>query len=171
MELTPVALYLLVTLDSLFCGYRAAAGRSALIDKRAYYRRAMSYGALAGQAVVALAAVAVGVILFRAPAPAERWRELLSVGGRLLTVYVPYALALGAAFALRAIPSVDVKSLTSTLVFGPLTLLRPLVIVAGLAWGAAAVPRPEVVALCLLAALMMLSLERALGRRFRHRLA
>ena len=169
--MTPFAVYVLVTLDGLFCGYRAAAGRSALIHKREYYRRALLYGALAGQAVVLVAGAAVAVVLLQAPEPAASWRQLLIVAKRMLVVYVPYAMVLGLAFALRMVPSVDVKSLTSTLVFGPLTLLRPFVILAGLAWSAAAVPTPEVVALSALAALMMLSLERALGQRFRHPLA
>ena len=48
-------LWLLATVESAFIGYRDAAGRSALIDKRHYYRRALLRGALMGQIAVAIA--------------------------------------------------------------------------------------------------------------------
>jgi hypothetical protein len=161
----PLVLYVLATLDSAFCGYRAAAGRSALVDKSAYYRRALLRGALAGQAAVAIAAIAIGIALALVSDSPTLLAQLLSVGGRMLAVYVPYAAVLVLAFAFRAIPSVDVRSLTSTLVFGPLTLTRPIVVIAGLAWGLAAAPRPAVAALVAIVGLMMLLLERALGPR------
>jgi hypothetical protein len=160
----PILLWALATLDSAFCGYRAAAGQSALIDKRAYYRRALRRGAIAGQGAVAIAGAAIAVALAMAAEPRALWSDLLAVGGRLLQVYLPYAGVLLLAFAVRTAPSVDVRSLTSTLVFGPLTFVRPLVVVAGLVWGVAAAPRPALVAIGTLVGVMMLSLETFLGR-------
>ena len=159
----PVLLYGLATLDAAFCGYRAAAGRNALIDKRAYYRRALWRGILAGQAAVLVA----GAALALAQASGATWHELMRIGERMVAVYVPYALVLLAAFALRTLPSVDVRSLTSTLVFGPFTLLRPLVVVTGLVWGLAAAPRPALILVGTLVAFMMLTLEAMLGRAYR----
>ena len=54
MALTFLLLYLLATCDAAFCGFRAAAGRNALLFKRAYYLRAMGRGALWGQLAVAV---------------------------------------------------------------------------------------------------------------------
>jgi|GEM_PF-6107058 len=52
-------LWFLATLDGALTGYREAAGRSALIDKRRYFRRAMIEGALFAQIAVVIAAVVV----------------------------------------------------------------------------------------------------------------
>jgi hypothetical protein len=164
----PLALYFLATLDATFCGYRAAAGRSALVDKRAYYRRALLRGMLAGQAAVALAWLAIGVALAQAGDRTALWATLMVAGARLLAVYVPYAAVLMLAFAARAVPSVDVRSLTSTLVFGPLTLVRPLVVVGGLAWGLAggAPPPASLYGIAALLAVLMLGIEPLLERNY-----
>jgi hypothetical protein len=160
-----LGLYVLATLDAAFCGYRAAAGRSALVDKRAYYRRALRRGALAGQIAVVIAGLAIAAALAQAADPAALWAALRAAGGRLLAAYAPYAAVLLLAFAARAIPSVDVRSLTSTLVFGPLTLARPAVIVAGLVGALAGGPhRVSLYALAALLAILMLGLEPLLER-------
>lgn len=160
-----LALYLLATVDAAFCGYRAAAGRNALIGKRRYYRRAMLRGALWGQVAVALAAGGLLLFVLSHPEPPLAWRTLLSAGRRMLAVYVPYATVILAAFAARALPSVDVRSLTSTLVFGPLTLLRPFVAVAGLVAALTASWSPALGAVGLGVLALMLSMEPFLARR------
>jgi hypothetical protein len=161
----PPALWALATIDAAFCGYRAAAGRNALIRKHAYYLAAMGRGALAGQAAVAIAGAAL--VAACAVDGSSSWNDLLRIGGRMISVYVPYASLILAALALRAIPSVDLRSLTSTLVFGPLTLARPVVVTFGLAFGLAAAPTPARLAVGLLVAVMMLGMEPLLGRRHR----
>jgi hypothetical protein len=163
----PLLLYVLATVDGAFCGYRSAAGTNARLDKRAYYRRAMWRGAIAAQLVVFAAGLLLVAALAASGAPAVSWRQLIAIGQRMLVVYVPYAALLAASFAVRAIPSVDVRSMTSTIVFGPLTFVRPLVVSGGLMWGVAAAPRPAWVAIGLLIALMMLSLEPTLHRAYR----
>jgi hypothetical protein len=158
-----VALYFLATLDSAFVGYREAAGRSALIRKGAYYTRAMLRGALWGQAAVAVALAVLAALLLRAEDRADFVHSLIEAGRRMLLVYVPYALVVLAAFAVRAAPSVDVRSMTSTLVFGPFQFIRPFVVVAGVAWGLFAARRADVTALGLVVIAEMLTLERLLG--------
>ena len=167
----PLALWLLATMDAGFTGYREAAGRNALIDKRRYYQHAMLRGALFGQIAVALAAVLILLTLFAS----GDWQSLAAdfqhIGLRMLVVYVPYAAIVLLAFAVRAIPSVDIRSITSTLIFGPFTLVRPLVAVIGVVYGVLAAPRVETIVVGLVVLAMMLSLERTLSffRRSGHR--
>jgi hypothetical protein len=157
-------LWLLATVDSAFIGYRDAAGRSALIDKRHYYRRALIRGALMGQVAVAIAGtVALGMLATSAQ-PARLIVTLDSVATRMLMIYVPYALILIATFFVRAIPSVDIRSITSVLVFGPFTLIRPLVVLAGAIWGFLAAPTAGVALLLVLVVTLMLGMEFALDR-------
>jgi hypothetical protein len=74
-------------------------------------------------------------------------------------VFGPIALVPLGLLAVRSVPSVDVRSIASTLVFGPLTLLRPLIVVAGGAWILAGEGRPDVRLLTALACLGMLAVE------------
>ncbi|MBC7932397.1 MAG: oxidoreductase, partial [Rubrivivax sp.] len=130
---TLALLYLLATMDAAFIGYREAAGRNALIRKSAYYRRALLRGALWGQLAVLVAGVAIAAFYFAADDRAAFASALLEAGRRMLLVYVPYAAIVVAAFAVRLLPSVDLRSLTSVLIFGPFLLARPAVVVAGVA--------------------------------------
>ena len=59
----PLFLWLLATIDSAFIGFREAAGRNALIDKRAYYRRALVRGALVGQVAVLIVGAITAIML------------------------------------------------------------------------------------------------------------
>jgi len=154
------SVYFLATLDSAFVGYREAAGRSALIRKGAYFARAMLRGALWGHAAVAVAFALLAALFLRAEDRAAFLHSLIDAGRRMLAVYVPYAVVVLAAFAVRAVPSVDVRSMTSTLVFGPFQFVRPLVVVAGVLWGLFAARRADVTALGLLVIAEMLLLER-----------
>ncbi|HEX3187748.1 MAG TPA: hypothetical protein VHQ94_23310 [Pyrinomonadaceae bacterium] len=157
-------LWLLATVDSAFIGYRDAAGRSALIDKRHYYRRALLRGALMGQIAVAIAGTVALAMLATSGQPAQLLATLDSVATRMLTIYVPYAVILIATFFVRAIPSVDIRSITSVLVFGPFTLIRPLVVLAGAIWGFLAAPTAGVALLLVLVVTLMLGMEFALDR-------
>jgi hypothetical protein len=67
-----------------------------------------------------------------------------------------YAAVVLLTFAVRAVPSVDVRAVTSVVGFGPLTLIRPVVIIGGVAWGLALAPSMNVaIATILIAAMMM----------------
>ena len=162
-------LWLLATLDASFTSYREAAGRNALIDKRAYYRQAMLRGALFGQVAVAIAACVMAGIVWLAASPKELFEDFNRVGARMLVIYIPYAAIILLALAIRSIPSVDIRSITSTLIFGPFTLIRPLVALSGLIYGLLAAPRVETIVVGLVVLAMMLSLEKSLSlfRRFR----
>ena len=162
--MTILLLWLLATVDSTFIGYRDAAGRNALIDKRAYFRRAMLRGAVAGQIAVAIVGLAAVGMLATTPQPVRLFETFEQAATRMLIVYVPYALILTITFFIRAIPSVDIRSITSVLVFGPFTLIRPLVVLAGAIWGMLAAPTPRVGLLLGLIVSLMLGMEYVLDR-------
>jgi L-asparagine transporter-like permease len=162
--MTILLLWLLATVDSTFIGYREAAGRNALIDKRAYFRRAMIRGAVAGQIAVAIVGVVAVGMLATTPQPGRLFEMFEQVAARMLIVYVPYALILTITFFVRAIPSVDIRSITSVLVFGPFTLIRPLVVLAGAIWGLLAAPTIRVGLLIGLIVSLMLGMEYVLHR-------
>jgi hypothetical protein len=155
-------LWLLATLDAAFTGYREAAGRNALINKRRYYQRAMITGALFGQVAVVIAGVVVLVSLAFTADRESLLRDYNRAGSRMLIIYLPYALMILLAFLFRAVPSVDIRSITSTVIFGPFTLIRPLVAVTGLVYGVLGALRVETIVMGVIVLTMMLSLEKAL---------
>ena len=163
------ALFVLAILDAACAGYRAAAGRNALVRKQEYFARAALRGAVAGLGVLAVAAA---LALAVASATADRAgleRDVRVFTSRLLAVYAPFALVIGLAFLVRIVPSVDLRTLTSAIVFGPLSLLRPFVAVGGLLWAAAPGPTSPVTAVGAFVVASMLSLERLLAPgRFRY---
>ena len=161
--MTAVLLWLLATLDSAFIGYREAAGRNALIDKKAYYRRALIRVALFGQLAVLIVGAVTLVALVSSSNPDALFSSIELVAARMLMVYVPYALILLIAFCVRALPSVDIRSITSTVIFGPFTLIRPVVVLVGAVWGVVSAPSAITIALTVLIVILMLGLETALS--------
>jgi hypothetical protein len=130
-----LVLYILATLDGAFCGYRAAAGRSALIAKRRYYRHALLRGASVVQGAIALASVLLTCLVALSPGREDLISDFQAASRRMLTVYLPYAAIVLIAIAIRILPSVDFRSATSVFVLGPMTALRPLVAIAGVLYG------------------------------------
>ncbi len=167
MILLLATLYVLASIDAAASGYAAAAGRSALIRKGPHYRRAMLRGFFAGQVTAAVSLTLILTIVRLSPDPSALRSDIARVALRMLQVYLPFATILAGAFALRTLPSVDIRSLTSTLVFGPLAGIRPLVGVGGLLWGVWAAPRVEIVVGGAVLLALWLSLERALGYFYR----
>ena len=157
-------LWLLATVDSAFIGYREAAGRNALIDKTAYYRRALIRGALFGQLAVLIMGAFTAVALASSDNPRALFGKLELIGARMLLVYIPYALIILITFCVRAIQSVDIRSITSVLIFGPFTFIRPLVVIAGAIWGVLAAPSAITIGIVVLIVILMLGLEDVLGR-------
>ena len=151
-------LWLLATVDSAFIGYREAAGRNALIDKRAYFRHALIRGALFGQLAVLIVGVTTVIVLISVRDAGFLFSDLELIGARMLMVYVPYAVILLITFCVRAIPSVDIRSITSVLIFGPFTFIRPLVVLMGAVWGVLAAPSAITIALTVLIVTLMLGL-------------
>jgi len=158
-----VLLWLLATVDSAFIGYREAAGRNALINKGAYYRHALIRGALFGQLAVLIVGVITAVLLVSSGDSRARFSELEAVGARMLMVYLPYALILLTTFCVRAFPSVDIRSITSVLIFGPFTFIRPVVVLAGAVCGVIAAPGAITIALTVLIITLMLGLGATLS--------
>lgn len=156
-------LWLLATVDSAFIGYREAAGRNALIKKGAYFRRALIRGALFGQLAVLIAGVITALALVSSSDAAGLFSKFELIGARMLMVYVPYALIILITFCIRAVPSVDVRSITSVLIFGPFTFIRPLIVLAGAVWGVVAAPDAITISVTVLIVSLMLGLEYALS--------
>lgn len=156
-------LWLLATVDSAFIGYREAAGRNALIEKGAYFRRALVRGALFGQVAVLIVGVVSAIALATSNDAAALFSKFEIVGARMLTVYIPYALILLITFCIRAVPSVDIRSITSVLIFGPFTFIRPLIVIAGAVWGVLGAPGAITIAITVLIVSLMLGLEYALS--------
>lgn len=155
-------LWLLATIDAAFVGYREAAGRNALIDKKKYYLKAMLRGAIFGQIAVLISLAVILILLALSNEPAQFLEDLQNAGKRMLFVYIPFALIILAAFVIRLYPSVDIKSITSTVIFGPFTLLRPIVAVAGIIYGFINAPTIPVIFLSLIVLILMLGLEKFL---------
>jgi len=152
-------LWVLATVDSAFIGYREAAGRNALINKGAYFRRALVRGALFGQLAVLIVGVITTLALVSSSDAAALFSKLEMIGARMLTVYIPYALIILITFCIRAVPSVDIRSITSVLIFGPFTFIRPLIVLAGAVWGVVAAPGAITIAIAVLIVSLMLGLE------------
>ena len=164
----PLSILLLLALtDGAFSGYRAAAGRDARLFKRDFYGQAMGRGAAYALAASALAGLAAGLLLALSHDSASLLAALTRAGVCLLEVYLPYAAVTIAAFAVRSVPSVDIRSVASALLFGPLDLLRPAVAVAGVLWAAGSTRRPEVLVLGVLVLALMLPCESLLSRFYR----
>ena len=149
-------MYVLVTLDAAFSGICAASGRNALIRKRGYYLRSMWHGALWGQAAILLGLVLVTVTVQFSPNRLRALTEMQVAGGRMATVYSIYAVVVMSTFLIRAWPSVDVRSITSTVGFGPLTLIRPVVIILGIVYATFSRPGTSILTVTIALGLMMI---------------
>jgi hypothetical protein len=152
------ALWVLATLDGAFIGFRAAAGRSGLIRKTQLYRRSMLKGALATQFAALLVLIAAWACVRWAPDGPNPFHSFQTSVERMLIVYAPYALLLLIAVVLRTLPDVDLRSALSMVIFGPLTLFRPLVCLGGALWALWDAYQPWSGTPVLLAAVLMLSL-------------
>ena len=158
----PIALVVLAIVDASLAGYRSAAGRNPLVAKRAYYTRAVVRGFSAGIAASALIAAVVGVLLVLSGA--SLYEELCRAGARMIAVYGVYATGILLAFAVYFVPSLEVRTLASVAIFGPFTMARRWVIVAGALFGALAAPRVETFVACAAAAIAVLAVEPWLAR-------
>lgn len=163
--MTLLALYLLALLDGLLCGLRASMGRCAVIRKGGYYRRA-AFGGVAGAQIISTAAL-VALLLVAATSSnrAVVRGDLEGAASRMLWVFVPYAVLVISNLALRLVPSNDIRSATSVFMLGPLTAIRPVVMIVGVLYGIYSSRLLETRILGLFVLLLMLSLEFVLNRR------
>jgi hypothetical protein len=149
-------MYVLVLLDTAFSGVCAASGRNALIRKRSYYLRSMWHGALWGQPAILLGLLLVTVAVQLSTNKLQALEEAQIAGWRMATVYSIYAIIVMSTFVIRAWPSVDIRSITSTVGFGPLTLIRPVVIVLGVAYAAFSKPETPILLVAVALGLIMI---------------
>jgi hypothetical protein len=129
------------------------------------YTRALFRGIAGAQAISMLA---LGALLLTSAFSSHRTAlraDLESTAGRMLWVFLPYAVLVLTNLALRLIPSTDIRSATSVLMLGPLTAMRPVVMVAGVLFGISASKLPETRFLGVFILGLMLALEFALNRR------
>lgn len=162
--MTLLFLYLLALLDGLLCGLRASMGRCPLIRKRSYYASALVRGIAAAQVVSMLALGALlGARVFSVRRDVLRF-DLESVSARMLWIFLPYAALVLFNLVLRILPSTDIRSATSVFMLGPLTAIRPFVMIAGVVYGLSKSSLLETRFLGLFILALMLSLEFTLNR-------
>jgi hypothetical protein len=159
-------LCLLALIDATLCGFRAAAGRSGLIDKRAYYQAAMWRGLFFGLGALALFLTVAGLLLLHSRQPEVLWRSFMAVGQRALWIYGPYTILIFFAISLWAMPWIEMRILATVLILGPFTLIRPYVVALGLIVGVSAQVQTEVLILAFVIAGVTLYQELGLGWRY-----
>lgn len=106
----------------------------------------------------------IALLYVLSPEPVQLMHALHQAGQHLLLVYVPFAMVVCAALLVRVIPSIDGRSLTSTLVLSPCTLIRPVMIVLGISLAITRTPQLATLFLGGVVALLMLGLGYGLGR-------
>ncbi len=163
--MTLLALYLLALLDGLLCGLRASMGRCAAIQKREYYRRAAFFGVAGAQIISTLALMALLTVAASSSHRAELREDLQGAARRMLWVFLPYAILVLSNLALRLAPSNDFRSATSVFMLGPLTAIRPIVMIGGVLYGIYSSRLVGTRVLGMLVLVLMLSLEIALNWR------
>jgi hypothetical protein len=160
-----VTLAALAVLDLAVCGFRAAAGREGRLDKTAFYAAAVLRAGLLGLAAVGSLAGLAALLVATSPDAAATWAAGVAAADGMLDVYLVYAVLVLAALALYLLPIGDFRTLTTVIVLGPMTLVRPAVIVAGLVLGAARAGDGRVAVVVAAAGVTMLLFERLIGRR------
>jgi hypothetical protein len=162
--MTLAMLYVLATIDGALCGFRAVGGRSPFIRKRTYYMRALLRGIMAAQVASLLSLVALAVAWAMSSHRAELRADLEQAAGRMLWIFIPYAILVLGNLALRLVPSTDIRSATSVMVLGPLTALRPSVMIAGVLYGVWTAQLPATRFLGAIVLALMLVVEVGLNR-------
>jgi hypothetical protein len=140
-------------------------GRCPLIRKRSYYVRAALRGVVGAQITSTLALLVLALTYTISMRRDELRADLETAAGRMLWIFLPYAALVLFNLTLRLLPSTDIRSATSVLMLGPLTAIRPLVMIAGVLYGISGSRLLETRLLGLFVLALMLFLEFALNRR------
>lgn len=159
-------LCLLALVDAGFAGFRAATGRNALIRKRAYYLRAARRGFWCGTTGLALVAALCAVVLANTADPAARYEELVRAGTRMLHVLAPFGVLVAASIVAYWLLPMRPSTFVILVGLGPLTLVRPAVVVAAAAWSVAGATDWLVWTVALTAAASVLAVEPAVHHRW-----
>lgn len=157
-----ILLGILVLFDAGLAGFRAAAGRDGRIAKGPYFRAAIGRSFVGALGLLALNVGVVAALVLTGPA--ETWATMTQAAEYAVWIFGAFATVTLAAFAFWFSPIEEYRLLSTVIVLGPLTLLRPLVIVGGLVAVCVAVPDPRVIASAAIAAITMLAFERITGR-------
>jgi hypothetical protein len=164
--MTVLALASLALFDVLLSGTRAAAGRDGRIAKPAYYRDAAWRSIVAGIVLVSANAAFVGALVATAPDPAAAWSDLVQAGARCVEVFGAFATLTLIAILFWFAPVRELRIVPTLVVLGPLTLVRPLVIVGGLLFAVAGASSWRVWLAGTVAGASMLAVEQVLGRGY-----
>lgn len=156
-------LWILVSLDCALMGYRIAMGRSALLDKRRYHQRQSIRAAAFGQpALIAMTLLTASLIIVGPDGTDAAFNDAMV---RLLVVAVPYAACLLATTAVCILPSVSARTAASIVIFGPFTLVRPVVVIVAVAYAVLPDPRWQLVLVGFLVLAPGVLLEPCIDRR------
>ncbi len=158
-----VLLALLAVLDAIFAGFRASAGRDARLYKVDYYLRGSWLGGGFGIIAISIAALPVIITLLIAPDPSLLFAEYLRVARHLLWFFASYAALVVLAMALWTYPHPGVRTLASVLILGPLTLLRPAIIITACAVAVLLETQWKLRIPCIFAILVQLGIEPTLN--------
>ncbi|HJZ63581.1 MAG TPA: hypothetical protein VKD70_04630 [Candidatus Acidoferrum sp.] len=161
--MTLLVLYLLASLDGALCGFRSSMGRYPYIHKIRFYAMAMLRGVLAAQIASCLSLFALFATVSASSDKALLRQDLEASAARMLLIFLPYAALVLLNLALRLVPSTDLRSGTSVVFLGPLTFLRPFVMIAGVLFGIWHAQLRATILLGLFVLVLMLSLEFALN--------
>ena len=163
--MTLLLLYVLALLDGSLCGARVSMGRSAMIAKRRYYLRAQIRGIIGAQIVSTIALAALLLVALASPNRPALRADLQAAAGCMLWIFLPYAALVLGNILLRLLPSTDIRSATSVMMLGPLTAIRPVVMIVGVFYGIWSSTLWETRLLGLFILGLMLGLESALNRQ------
>lgn len=126
----PAALAAIALMDGAFAGFRAATGRNARIDKRAYDRRAARRGlAAAAVALLVTSAVLLTGLLLAADA-GQTYTALVHAGARMLALLLPFVAVAFLSLAAYWLLPMRASTFVILLGLGPFTLARPAVTLA-----------------------------------------
>ena len=161
--MTLLLLFLLASLDGALCGCRTSMGRCPLIHNRKYYVMGVLRGVFAAQIVSGFSLICLLFVVAFSRNPQLLRADLVESARRMLFVFLPYAALVLANIALRIVPSTDLRSATSVFFLGPLTGIRPFVMIAGVVGGIWRAQLHQTVFLGLFVLALMLSVEFALN--------
>ncbi|MEU4345961.1 hypothetical protein [Streptomyces sp. NPDC023838] len=129
--MTPaVPLALLGLVDAAFSGFRAYAGRDARIRKRRATTRAAVRGLAVGAALLLAPALAAALLLLAAPDGSSMYDSLTAGGIGYMVPLAVYATAVLLSLAAYFLLPFRASTLAVVIGLGPLTLLRPVAVVA-----------------------------------------
>jgi hypothetical protein len=134
--LIPAFLAAVALLDGALAGFRAAAGRNALIRKTRYNVISGLRGACCSSLLLLVIGAGLGGYLAAGQHPRAQFAGLLAAGGRMSLVYLPYAVVVLVSLAGYFTFPTRASSWTILVGLGPLTVVRPAIAIGG---GAAAV--------------------------------